>query len=119
MTEDDDEFDGVFQLAERGRPVILKPPPPGIPHDAGYLLVEHLLDWSMTLTDLADRLKVSRQHVYYLAHGLSTFTIEMALAIEAEIELPAEDLLTAQMDHRLAMARAGLPRPVAKRRKKA
>ena len=66
-------------------------------------VVDH---FRLSVTDLADHLRVSRQSMSKLLNGHQGLSAEMAIRFEKAFGLKAETLLRMQTAHELAQARA-------------
>ena len=65
-------------------------------------LVDH---HGMTVTDVADRLKVSRPAMSHLLNGRAGLSPDMAIRFEKAFGIPADTMLRMQSAHDLAEAR--------------
>jgi addiction module HigA family antidote len=66
-------------------------------------VVDH---FGLSVTDLADRLRVSRQSMSKLLNGHQGLSAEMAIRFEKAFGLKADTLIRMQSAHELAAARA-------------
>lgn len=71
----------------------------------GRLIREELKARGRTQRWLAERCGVSERHMSWLMTGQSGLTIEMALKLEALLEVPALALLVADVEWKLQKAR--------------
>lgn len=72
----------------------------------GPWLKRNVIDhYEMTVTELADRLKVSRQAMSHLVNGKAALSPEMAIRFEKAFGIPADTMLRMQTAHDLADAR--------------
>ena len=72
----------------------------------GPWLKRNLVDHhGMTVTDVADRLKVSRPALRHLLNGRAGLSPDMAIRFEKAFGIPADTMLRMQSAHDLAEAR--------------
>jgi antitoxin HigA-1 len=66
-------------------------------------VVDH---YSLTVTEVADRLKVSRPAMSNLLNGKAALSPDMAIRFEKGLGIPADTMLRMQVAHDLAEARS-------------